>query len=400
MNPNYAAAKKRADSPLRGARRSCRFTVRIGGWVAESGNSWTIFLSACLSLWVAPLHAFAHDPGLSTGQLRILPDRIETELTFARADIETLVQLDADGDGRVSALELATAKPALEQFAHEALFFRMDERFVAVGKAAYRLDDTNNFHLIGTWPLRKGRALIIRSALIDRLPRGHRQFVTVLAPTGTVLTEALLSAEQNVINLEVKELCEAEAPPFCNRAFRGFLTLGVEHIATGYDHLLFLFALLMMAPGFRQAALIITSFTVAHSITLGLATLNVVNIPSKYVEPLIAASIVYVGVENLRRRDSPRGRWLLTFAFGLVHGFGFASVLRDLGVSSGTTGIALPLVSFNLGVEAGQIAIAAIALPLIWFARKSPAGVRFGVPICSSVVIALGGWWLLERTVL
>ena len=273
----------------------------------------------------------------------------------------------------------------------------MDERFVAVEGAAFRLDGTNNIHLTGTFPMRKGRALVVRSALIQRLPRGHRQFVTVLASTEAVLAETLLSAGQDVINADAEKLFAAEAPPSGHHTFRGFLTLGVEHIVTGYDHLLFLFALLMMAPGLRQAALLITSFTVAHSVTLGLATLNLVHLPSKYVEPLIAASIVYVGIENLVRRDGLRGRWLLTFAFGLVHGFGFASVLRELGVSSGTTGIAMPLLSFNLGVET---AIAAMALPLIWWARKSPAGLRYGVPICSSVVIALGGWWLLERTIL
>jgi hydrogenase/urease accessory protein HupE len=363
-------------------------------------NIWKSILPACLFLLVVPSKSFAHDPGLSTGQLRFLPDRIEMELTFARADLETLVPLDADGNGTVSPLELATAKPALEQLARDALVMRVDERFVAMEGAAFRLDETNNIHLTGTFPMRKGKALVVRSALIQRLPRGHRQFVTVVAPTEAVLAEALLSAGQEVINADAEKLFEAEAPPSGHHTFRGFLTLGVEHIVSGYDHLLFLFALLMMAPGLRQAALLITSFTVAHSVTLGLATLNLVHLPSKYVEPLIAASIVYVGVENLVRRDGLRGRWLLTFAFGLVHGFGFASVLRELGVSSGTTGIAMPLLSFNLGVETGQIVIAAIALPLIWWARTSAAGARYGVPICSSVVIALGGWWLLERTIL
>ncbi len=356
-------------------------------------------MSAFLFLLLASWKSFAHDPGLSTGQLRLLPDRIEVELTFARADLETLVPLDADGDGAVSPLELATARPALDQFAHDALIVRMDERFVGVEAAAVRLDETNNVHLTAAFPLRQTGTLTIHSTLMQRLPRGHRQFVTAFDSTGAVLAETLLSARQDVVVLNLKEPSApgTASPP--QHTFTGFLKLGVEHIITGYDHLLFLLALLIMAPCFRQAALLVTSFTVAHSITLGLATLNVVHIPSNYVEPVIAASIVYVGIENLIR-DRPRGRWLLTFAFGLVHGFGFASVLRELGVSSSTTGIAMPLLSFNLGVETGQIAIAAIALPLIWLARKSPAGVRYGVPVCSSAVIALGGWWLLERTIL
>ena len=180
--------------------------------------------------------------------------------------------------------------------------------------------------------------------------------------------------------------------------FGGFLALGLEHILTGFDHLLFLFALLLMAPGFRQALGIITSFTVAHSITLGLATLDVVHIPPSIVEPLIAASIVYVGVENLVRREGLRSRWVLTFAFGLVHGFGFAGVLREMGVSSASTGIATPLLAFNLGVETGQLAIAAAALPILWQARQAPAFVRYTMPLCSLLVVALGTWWFLGRT--
>lgn len=111
------------------------------------------------------------------------------------------------------------------------------------------------------------------------------------------------------------------------RSFANFLSLGVRHILTGYDHLLFLFGLLLVAGGFFSALNIITSFTIAHSITLAVATLRVVQIPSRIVEPLIDASIVVVGVENLMRGEIPKSRRLLTFGFGLIHGFGFASAL-------------------------------------------------------------------------
>ncbi len=114
--------------------------------------------------------------------------------------------------------------------------------------------------------------------------------------------------------------------------FWGFLQLGIAHIWTGYDHLLFLAGLLIVCRRVRTIVGIISSFTVAHSITLGLAATNTVNLPSRVVEPLIAASIFYVGVENLIRRGAePNGRWAVAFAFGLVHGFGFATVLRELG---------------------------------------------------------------------
>lgn len=332
--------------------------------------------------------------------MRILPERVEAEFTFARADIETLIALDADGDGKVSALELALAKPAVEALARQAWGIRVDDTRLDIEKIALVLDETNNLHLKASFPMRTGRTLTAHALLIDRLPRGHRQFVTLLDSTNGVVAELLLSAQQDVIAMDLKNVSGAPASPPAARTFSDFLKLGIEHIITGYDHLLFLFALLMVAPRFREAALIITSFTVAHSITLALATLNVVRFGSQFVEPLIAASIVYVGIENLFYRGAAPARWRLTFAFGLVHGFGFASALRDLGVHSGTTGIVLPLLSFNLGVEAGQVMTAALVLPLIWWARKAPSFVRFAVPACSGLVIALGGWWLLMRTVL
>ncbi|HKC86147.1 MAG TPA: HupE/UreJ family protein, partial [Blastocatellia bacterium] len=145
----------------------------------------------------------------------------------------------------------------------------------------------------------------------------------------------------------------------------------------------------------REAAKIITSFTVAHSITLALATLEVVAIPAGVVEPLIAASIIYVGLENVWRREV-KHRWMLTFAFGLVHGFGFASALKDLGVGAGVKAVA-PLLSFNLGVEIGQIAVAAIVLPLIWKLRQWPRFVISYVPACSILVALAGGYWLWNR---
>ena len=170
----------------------------------------------------------------------------------------------------------------------------------------------------------------------------------------------------------------------------------MEHILTGYDHLLFLFALLVVTRNFTSALKVITCFTLAHSITLGVAAFDLVQISSRIVEPLIAVTIVYVGVENIWKRGDPHGRWMLTFAVGLIHGFGFASVLRELGVGS-RGGVAMPLFSFNLGVELGQIAVAAIALPIIWQLRKREKFLRYGVPACSVVVALLGAFWFAQR---
>ena len=124
--------------------------------------------------------------------------------------------------------------------------------------------------------------------------------------------------------------------------FWSFLRLGIEHIWTGYDHLLFLAGLLIVCSRVRTIIGIVTSFTVAHSITLGLAATDTFNLPGRLVEPLIAATILYVGAENLIRRGTePSGRWIIAFAFGLVHGFGFASALRELNLPR--TGLAASL---------------------------------------------------------
>jgi hydrogenase/urease accessory protein HupE len=191
----------------------------------------------------------------------------------------------------------------------------------------------------------------------------------------------------------------AQAPP--PAAGVSFFRLGVEHILTGYDHLLFLAALLLVCASFREAATIITCFTVAHSVTLALAALDVVRVPSRVVEPIIAASIVYVALENVLAPGGQKTRLIrraaVTFAFGLVHGLGFAAVLRELGLGSTPDGVVLPLVKFNLGVEAGQLAVSSVVFPLILLARGSASVRHRLVPVCSVLIALVGAYWLFER---
>jgi hypothetical protein len=123
-------------------------------------------------------------------------------------------------------------------------------------------------------------------------------------------------------------------------------------------------------------------------------------LPSSFVEPFIAATIIYVGLENIIRGDHPKGRHWLTFGFGLIHGFGFAGVLREMEISSANSGIVMPLLSFNLGIETGQIAVASIVLPLIWWLNNKPdISVKF-LRYCSLFISVMGAYWFLERTVL
>ena len=172
-----------------------------------------------------------------------------------------------------------------------------------------------------------------------------------------------------------------------------FLLLGIEHILTGYDHIAFLLALVVVAPSLRAVLPVITAFTAAHSITLLLAALRVVSLPSRIVESAIAISICYVAAENLFREKATR-RWLVTFCFGLIHGFGFASALQNLIV--GKTNLLVSVVSFNVGVELGQLLIFALMLPVLRaLARIVQA--RSVIVATSAAVGLLGCTWVVER---
>ncbi|MEO1745241.1 MAG: HupE/UreJ family protein [Pseudomonadota bacterium] len=183
-------------------------------------------------------------------------------------------------------------------------------------------------------------------------------------------------------------------------AFITYVVSGFDHIIPkGLDHILFVLGLFFFSTKFRPLMWQVAAFTVAHTVTLALATLGIVSVPASIVEPLIAASIVYVAVENLFARGESSIRLPLIFAFGLLHGLGFASVLGDFGLAQGQ--FIVSLIGFNIGVELGQLTVIAIAYVVVglWFNTKS--WYRGAIANPASIAIALvGAWWVLERTVL
>lgn len=180
--------------------------------------------------------------------------------------------------------------------------------------------------------------------------------------------------------------------------FAAFVELGIEHILFGFDHLCFLAGLLIVARSVRGLVIIVTSFTVAHSVTLALAAFNLVVVAPRPVEVLIAASIVWVGVENLLRRGEPTGRWMQALVFGLVHGFGFAGVLKEVIARDPALPMVRSLLGFNVGVESGQLALIALVAPLLGWLRRKPRFERWGERSVSLLVAVAGVYWLLERT--
>ena len=173
-----------------------------------------------------------------------------------------------------------------------------------------------------------------------------------------------------------------------------FLWLGIEHILGGIDHLLFLVALLAHTRRLWGVVKIVTAFTIAHSVTLSLAVLGLIDVPGRIVEPLIAASIVWVAVENLIWPGREWRRWLVSFCFGLMHGLGFAGALAELNLQGAA--LVRALVGFNIGVELGQVAFIAVFLPLLAWASR-PAALQRLPQAASLLVAVMGGFWFVQR---
>src|SRR4051812_13470439 len=229
----------------------------------------------------------------------------------------------------------------------------------------------------------------IRAALFPYDPN-HQTFVNVYE-RDVLTTQQVLSAARPATEYYTGGRQGAIA------VFVEFTNAGIHHIAIGPDHILFIVGLLLLGGSILRLLGIVSAFTVGHSITLSLAALNIVAPPARIVEPAIALSIVYVGADNLLATKGARDvrAWIALF-FGFVHGFGFASVLREIGLPARALGISL--FSFNLGVEIGQAVLVVIVASLLAILRaRSPTRARQVVTVASVVVILAGGYWFVQR---
>jgi hypothetical protein len=202
------------------------------------------------------------------------------------------------------------------------------------------------------------RELVVRDDLFDVLGKDHHTLARIDAPGRT--WQFAFAPDTREARVRVTDGPSGAA---------SFVRLGIEHILTGYDHLLFLLGLLLPGGGVMAIAKIITAFTLAHSVTLSLAVLDVVTLPDRLIEAVIALSIAAVAAENLLSQAQVTRRWLVSFAFGLVHGFGFSSALRELGLPA--HGLLVSLLGFNVGVEIGQGLVVAVTLPILIALRKT-----------------------------
>jgi hydrogenase/urease accessory protein HupE len=356
--------------------------------VARRGK---IYLLLLLLLAAFAGRALAHNPMTSWAVARLHADRVELEVELSAESAWTLL-----GGSPDSAPNVGAELPKLKELA-PSLYKVSDggaELTPSSTEAELREEDGVAFILV--YPRPAGQPLRFDAAFLQKLPADHKTALTLKDADDKVIRTEVLTAAASSLEADAGGSSSSTAAGRTS-PFWGFLKLGVEHILTGYDHLLFLFGLLVACRRFSTAAKIITCFTVAHSLTLALAALDVVTLPGRVVEPLIAASIIFVGVENIVRRGEPGWRWALTFGLGLVHGFGFAGALKEAGLGSSGSALLVPLFSFNLGVELGQAGVAAVLLPLLWKLRDLPAFERYGRKVISAAIALAGAWWLVTR---
>jgi HupE/UreJ protein len=342
-------------------------------------------LVAAIVVWwtLGTVGVRAHDPGLSSLDVDVRSAALSVSLSIASTDV-TLIARDAV-DPRMAvgglartAVHISLDGVPLTPSAHE----------VQVNESGVRVE----MRFSVPRSSEATRRLTIGSDVPRRLAQGHRELLVVHVD-GSQAGQALLDAVSNSFAIDLSA-ASVSAP----RLAWSFLKLGNRHILSGYDHLLFLAGLFLAASTVRELVVLLSAFTLAHSISLALVVVGGVHLPASIVEPLIAASIAWVGLENLVR-ERHAGRWLVVFGFGLIHGFGFADALMDLGFGSTAADVAVALLSFNTGVESGQLVVAAFVLPLIWTMRSRPIWRAKLQPLCSMLIAVAGGFWAIVRLI-
>jgi HupE / UreJ protein len=358
-------------------------------------------ICGCFFLWTAAAHA--HGPSDAFLDLDVRGGAIEGRWDVALRDLDLAVQLDGDDDGAITWGELRARESAVSAYALSRLHLSGDGAPCAGQVERIEVDR----HGDGAYAVLRLRfacprppaCLQIRYGLLFDLDPRHRGLLRLRSPAGE--RAAVLGPEAQRFDLRTE-------PPW--REAASFVRDGIRHIWTGWDHLLFLLALLLPAVLRRgdarwepeaglgrvlaRVAGVVTSFTAAHSITLALATLRAVQLPGRLTESAIALSVVVAALNNLF--PLLRGRsWALGFGFGLLHGFGFATALATLELDRAA--LVRALFCFNLGVELGQLAAVAAFLTLAWVARRSAAYRPVAVLAGSAAIAAVAAAWLTER---
>jgi hypothetical protein len=358
-----------------------------------------------LAAWLPAAHALGHKPSDSYLRITRSAAKVQVQWDIAVKDLEFVVGLDGDGNGAVTWGELKAQRLSVASYALSRLQ-------ISIGGRECVLSDKGlmaNRHSDGGYAVlmldadcpRDADSLAIHYSLLFDADPTHRGLV--LCRDGSMTSTHALSADAPSLVLQSRDAS-------LWNSFVAFVRVGVWHILIGFDHILFLATLLLPAvlelrqrqwtpvtnlrPTFASVLKVVTMFTVAHSITLWLAVMGYVTLPSRLIEASIALSIIITATNNLHP-VLPLPSWAIAFIFGLVHGFGFANVLLDLGLSN--MSLATSLLGFNVGVELGQLAIVLAFLPLAFLMRETLL-YRYVVFRCGSVLVGVvGALWMVER---
>ena len=362
--------------------------------------------AVALLLALAALCAYAHKPSDSYLTIRADGAALSGQWDIALRDLEHAIGLDSNGDGAITWGELRARQADIAAYALARLELRADRRPCRLAATGHLVDEHSDgayavLRFSADCEAQSYREIEIAYALFFDLDPTHRGLLRVEHPSGAVA--GVLGPERPRLALPLAGVSRLSQ-------FFDYAREGVWHIWIGFDHVLFLISLLLpaalaatgrgweaaerFAPVFWDVFKVVTAFTIAHSITLSLAALAVIQLPSRLIESAIALSVMLAALNNLQPLVLGR-RWIVAFVFGLVHGFGFASVLMDLGLPQGTLLIAL--VGFNLGVEAGQLAIVSLFLPLAFRMRRTWVYRRMIFTGGSAVIALIATVWLIER---
>lgn len=347
----------------------------------------------------------AHKPSDSYLSLRINGQQIDGQWDIALRDLDFVIGLDADGNGELTWDEVRTRHENIAAYALSHLTVSNGSAACPTTVREQLIDD----HTDGAYSVLRFNAvcadppiaLTVAYRLLFDVDPQHKGLLKL--QNRGVTSTAIFSPDTATQKFT---LAEPDRP----QQFVEFLKTGVWHIWIGFDHILFLLSLLLPAvliwvekhwrpaPSFKSAFIdvfkIVTAFTVAHSITLTLATLQVIALPSRWVESAIAVSVFFAALNNIFPMI-PTRRWIAAFGFGLIHGFGFASVLADLGLPQNA--LLLALVGFNVGVELGQLAIVAVFLPLAFALRESWFYRKLVLIGGSALITLIAAVWFAER---
>ncbi len=389
--------------------------------------SFLIVFSVFFGTLFTSTNALAHKPSDSylTMSVQNGASDVAVRWDIALRDLDYVLQLDRDNDGALTWGEVRSRGDDITKYATANLALSSkDKPCTLTTTAPMQLDK----HSDGTYAVLSltaacGAALTdalqVKYSLLFDVDPSHRGLVQWLPPSkdgkDVEALSVILGTESATQNLPFQ-------PPSQWQSFKQYAVEGAFHIWIGYDHILFLLSLLLPAVllfrrndtntakkllgnsqilpaesfwgALKEVLKVVTAFTLAHSITLSLAALGIISLPSRWVESVIAASIIVAAIKNIRGVVDSK-RWVMAFGFGLIHGFGFASVLADLGLPQNA--LVTALIGFNVGVELGQLAIVAVFLPLAFWLRASKF-YQVGIFKWGSVLIALMAlYWFVQR---